>query len=81
MDEVPAPSVITLNAVAAAHAVNQYLFSTLELQDASEEIHWLKYRNVEPYATIESPRRASGCSECQGRLGVGTRQPLPLREA
>ena len=81
VDEVPAPSVITLNAVAAAHAVNQYLFATLELQEASQELHWLKYRNVEPYATIELPRRAPDCSECQGRLGAGTRQPLPLREA
>ena len=32
VDDVPAPSVITLNAVASAHAVDQYLFATLELQ-------------------------------------------------
>ena len=80
VDEVPAPSVITLNAVAAAHAVNQYLFATLGLQEASKELHWLKYRSVEPYATIELPRRARACPECQGRLGAGTRRPLPLRE-
>ena len=32
VDGVQAPSVITLNAVACSHAVDQYLFSTLELQ-------------------------------------------------
>ena len=81
VDEVPAPSVITLNAVAAAHAVNQYLFSTLELQDVSGELHWLRYRNVEPYVTIELPRRAPSCPTCQGRLGAGAGETLPLREA
>ncbi|MXV79722.1 MAG: ThiF family adenylyltransferase [Chloroflexi bacterium] len=81
VDEVPAPSVITLNAVAAAHAVNQYLFSTLELPAESDELHWLRYRSFEPYVTVELPRRAPECRECQGRLGAGTGQTLPLREA
>ena len=78
--DVPAPSVITLNAVAAAHAVNQYLFATLELQEMPEEVHWLKYRPADPYTTIELPRQTQGCSECDGRLGAGMLQPLPLRE-
>ena len=81
VDEVPAPSVITLNAVAAAQAVNQYLFATLELQDALEEIHWLKYRNVEPYTTIELPRHEPECPDCQGGLGAGPLLPLPTRAA
>ena len=81
VDEVPAPSVITLNAVAAAHAANQYLFATLELQDALEEIHWLKYRNVEPYTTIELPRHKLECPDCQGGLGAGPLRPLPTRAA
>ena len=79
VDEVPAPSVITLNSVACAHAVNQYLFTTLELQEMPEEVHWQKYRPTTPSPTIELPRRELDCSECQGRLGAGTLQPLPLR--
>ena len=82
VDDVPAPSVITLNAVASAHAVDQYLFSTLELQELSEETHWLKYRSTEShgsYVTVEIPRCEPGCPECQGRLGAGRLKPLPIR--
>ena len=82
VDDVPAPSVITLNAVAASHAVDQYLFATLELQETPEDIHWLKYRSADPYypyITVEVPRYGSGCPECQGRLGVGGLRALPVR--
>ncbi len=82
VDDVPAPSVITLNAVASAHAVDQYLFSTLELQDTPEDIHWLKYRSADPYqpyVTVEVPRSDSGCSECQRRMGAGDLMSLPVR--
>ena len=81
VDEVPAPSVITLNAVACAHAVDQYLFATLGLQESSEEIQWLKYRPFDTSRTIELPRREPECSECEGRLGTGNLQTLPLRAA
>ena len=81
VDEVPAPSVITLNAVATAHAVNQYLFATVELQKLPEDVHWLKYRPVEANPTIEVPRQEPECSECRGRLGAGGLQQLPLRTA
>ena len=79
VDDVPAPSVITLNAVAAAHAVNQYLFATVELQGLPEEVQWLKFRPIDSEPTVELPRRESGCSECQGRLGSGRLQELPIR--
>ena len=76
---VPAPSVITLNAVACAHAVNQYLFTTLGLQEVPEDVHWLKYRETYPYTTIELPRREPQCPECNGRLGAGRLKELPVR--
>ena len=79
VEDVPAPSVITLNAVACAHAVNQYLFAKLQVQEVQDEVHWLKYRPNFPYETIEIPRQGSGCSECQGRLGAGRLKSLPLR--
>ena len=79
VDGVPAPSVVTLNAVASAHAVNQYLFSTLGIQELPSEVHWMKYREPEPYTTVELPRRNPDCSECQRRLGAGRLMPLPVR--
>ena len=82
VDDVPVPSVITLNAVASSHAVDQYLFATLELQETPEDIHWLKYRSADPYypyVTVEVPRNGSGCPECQGRLGAGELKSLPVR--
>ena len=79
VDEVPAPSVITLNAVAAAHAVNQYLFATVGLQELPEEVQWMKFRPTESHPTVELPRRGSSCSECQGRLGAGRLRELPTR--
>ena len=80
VDNVPAPSVITLNAVACAHAVDQYLFSTLEIQELPKEIHWMKYRAVEPYCTVELPRQDPTCFQCQTRLAAGDHQVLPVRE-
>ena len=79
VDGVATPSVITLNAVACAHAVNQYLFRTLELQEMPMAIRWFKYRPNDRQPTIEKPRRDEGCLECQGRLGAGRLKPLPVR--
>lgn len=80
VDEVPAPSVITLNAVASAHAVDDYLFSTLGVVDMPQEIHWLKYQPNEPIPAVQLPRRDWHCAECHGRLGKGHLGELPLRE-
>ncbi len=83
VDDVHAPSVITLNAVACAHAVDHYLFSTLALLEMPEEVHWLTYRatpTYEPYLTVDPPRQGNTCTECQGRLGAGRLQTLPVRE-
>ena len=81
VEDVPAPSVITLNAVACAHAVDQYLFASLGLQEMSEEVHWMKYRPDTDGLTIQSPRHEPDCSECRGRLGAGRHKLLPLRAA
>ena len=79
VDEVTNPSVITLNAVACAHAVDQYLFRTLEIVEMPQAIRWFKYRPNDPRPVIEQPRRDEECIECQGRLGAGHLQPLPVR--
>ncbi|MYA84697.1 MAG: ThiF family adenylyltransferase [Acidimicrobiaceae bacterium] len=81
IDEVPAPSVITLNAVATAHAVNDYLFATVGLPDGGDdlEVTWTKHRPLNPKPAIEIPRRDAACTECHGRLGAGGRERLPVQ--
>ena len=79
VEGVTAPSVISLNAVACAHAVDQYLFTTLGLPELPEAVHWMKYRATDPYTTVEVPRRNPGCSECRRRLGAGRLKPLPVQ--
>ena len=79
IDEVPAPSVITLNAVATAHAVNDYLFAALDSKDADQELTWTKQRPLEPKSTVEIPRQDPMCPECVGRLGTGKLRSLPVR--
>lgn len=40
---MPSPSVITLNAVAAAYAANDYLMATFELGDRNGERQWTRF--------------------------------------
>lgn len=79
VEDVPAPSVITLNAVACAHAVDQYLFTSLGLREQSNDIHWLKFQPSTDGRKLQKPRREPDCPECQGRLGAGRLKKLPLK--
>ena len=74
----PDPSVITLNAVAAAHAVNDFLFDFLGLRtnDTSPSyqhfhFHSGKFQRV-------TPRRDPDCRECGHRLALGDALDLPV---
>ena len=78
VDEVPAPSVITLNAVAASHAVNDYLFAATGLA-GSVPLRWKKFRPSTDEIVSEVPRRDPDCPECRGRLGYGRLRSLPTR--
>ncbi len=82
IDEIPAPSVTTLNAVATSHAVNDYLAATVGLPgpgDDDLEVTWTKHRPLNPKPAIETPRRDADCTECQGRLASGPLKRLPVR--
>lgn len=81
VEEVVAPSVITLNAVAASHAVNDYLFASLDLQHLGQQVLWTKCRPFEPRQTVEVSRRDPACSECSERLGAGSLKNLPVRSS
>ncbi|EWM15306.1 ThiF family adenylyltransferase [Kutzneria sp. 744] len=85
--DIHAPSVITLNAVAAAHAVDDYLMSTVGLLSAPHSERWTRFHPTASETTgrviREIPRSDNDCPECgtNGRLGLGAGQRLPVRIA
>ena len=74
----PNPSVITLNAVAAAHAVNDFLFDflTLRTSDTEEAYHHFHFHSDKAQRVV--PRRDPHCTECVQRLGMGDAVDLPV---
>lgn len=80
IDEIAAPSVITLNAVAAAHAVNDFLFAVTGLA-IEPQLRWRKFHPMTDSPVSEEPRRDENCTECVGRLGAGPLARLPVRNA
>ncbi len=83
---VQAPSVITLNAVAAAHAVDHYQMTVTGLLNAPHEHRWMRFHPTASGATarakFDTPRRDATCTECTvtGRLANGNGQRLPTRQ-
>lgn len=80
--EVRTPSVITLNAVAAGHAANDFLFDVVGLQRPNVSLDYLTVRPIGRDIRFEAPRRDDDCSECSvsGRLGRGDSARLPTWE-
>lgn len=83
--DVHAPSVISLNAVTAAHAVDSYLMLTVGLVPADYVERWTRFHPLASAASDrvihEIPRSDERCPECgvNGRLGFGTGRRLPVR--
>lgn len=84
-EEVKSPSVITLNAVATSHAVDDYMFSLMGLLHASQDFPWLRFHPLpaRPSERIyfEMPHKDLGCPECSitGRLARGDSTRLPTK--
>lgn len=80
---VRAPSVISLNAVACAHAVDDYLFSVTGLLAPGTSDGYRRYLPREADFIVDEPRRDEACMECGnvagGRLGLGSGKRLPTR--
>jgi molybdopterin/thiamine biosynthesis adenylyltransferase len=80
---VTAPSVITLNAVAAAHAANDFLFWATGLMNVPDHLTHLLFRARERQFTATSSRRDAFCLECgldsKSRLARGDGRRLPTR--
>ena len=78
--EEPNPSVITMNAVAAAHAVNDFLFDFLDLRSVSAALGYHHFHFLTGVAQHVVPRRDSHCPECTHRLAMGDALELPVSD-
>lgn len=78
----PNPSVITLNAVAAAHAVNDFLFLYLDLPSMPAPLTYRHFHFLDGTAKQVLPRKDDECRECGriGRYGRGDSMSLPCVE-
>ena len=82
-DTVRAPSVISLNAVACAHAVDDYLFSVTGLLESGTPNDYRRFLPREANFMLDAPRRDPGCTECgrghKSRFAMGSGRRLPTR--
>ncbi len=78
---VHAPSVITLNAVAASAAADGFLFTMLGLTRDKATREYMSYRSRRRTWKIDAPRRDDDCPWCspRGTLGRGDAESLPTR--
>ncbi len=73
----PNPSVITLNAVAAGHAANDFLFDFLDLRPTSGDAVYQHHHFLRSTSQNVVPRKDPNCRECGKRLGMGDAMGLP----
>jgi molybdopterin/thiamine biosynthesis adenylyltransferase len=80
-DDVPAPSVITLNAVSAAHAVNDWMMSITGLaHDTVPPELWETFHPLDDELAIYTQRRDADCTNCgPTRYARGDAKRLPVK--
>ena len=81
--EEPNPSVISLNAISAAHAVNEFLLDYLGLRAEREALYYEHFHFLKHKLSLVEPRRDSDCPECSSggvRYGRGDSIGLPCSE-
>jgi hypothetical protein len=79
----PNPSVIALNAISAAHAVNDFMLDYLALRPEPEAFTYEHFSFLLRRRSPVVPRRDPDCSECSRaghRYGRGDSVPLPCLE-
>ena len=80
-DDIPAPSVITLNALAAAHGVNDYLFRMTGLRKQGQFDDYLYIEPRTRSMRLDESRLDKDCLECSssslGRYARGDSLRLP----
>ncbi len=81
--DVAAPSVITLNAMAASQAANDFLFALTGLTEPGAGASYQRFRPRRREMWSDNPRRDPACPECGigagSRLGRGEGASLPTR--
>lgn len=80
-DDVHAPSVITLNAVAASRAVDDWLMTIGGLtQSGASADHWVSYHPLTDEVIEHEPAKSTGCPHCgPNRFALGDRAQLPTK--
>ena len=81
--EEPNPSVISLNAVSAAHAVNDFLLDYLSLRPEGEQLYYEHFHFLDKTRKVVQPRKSEDCSECSKtgmRYALGDAVKLPCIE-
>lgn len=81
--EEPNPSVISLNAISAAHAVNDFLLDYLGLRPESAQLYYEHFHFLRSARMLVEPRRDANCSECSRsglRYARGDSVSLPCVE-
>jgi molybdopterin/thiamine biosynthesis adenylyltransferase len=80
--EIIAPSVITLNAIATAHAANDFLFYITGLREPQTVPAYLRFQSLGRRYWLDEPRKTQGCLECgtgeRSRLARGDGCRLPV---
>ncbi len=81
--DVAAPSVVTVNAIACAHAADDFLFYMTGLKYDDAETGWFRWNSRRAVAGYDMPRRGADCAECSdnehSRWGTGDSGTLPTR--
>jgi hypothetical protein len=79
----PNPSVISLNAISAAHAVNDFLLDYLALRIEPDTLYYEHFHSLSRARSLVEPRRDKECPECSRgglRFGRGDSASLPCVE-
>jgi len=77
------PSVISLNAISAAHAVNDFLMDYLGLRADRGALYYEHFHFLNQVRTLVQPRRDDDCPECSrsgARFGRGDGIELPCSD-
>ena len=81
--DLGAPSVVTLNAIACAHAADEFLFHIVGLKYDTADGGWFRWNSRRNQAGRDMPRKDPQCPECSqtdfSRLGRGDGSLLPVQ--
>jgi hypothetical protein len=81
--EEPNPSVISLNAISSAHAVNDFLLDYLNLRPERTALYYEHFHLLKGKQSLVLPRKGAECPECSEtglRYGRGDSVALPSIE-